>query len=256
MSDGLIRFSVTFGLLAVFVVLERVMPARAGALDLKRWGRQAGLAIIGAVITRLALAGGLASAAMWASGQGIGLLNVVALPAWLAFGLALLAMDFAVWAQHLVLHRVPFLWRLHRVHHGDTIMDVTTALRFHPVEIVASLAFKACVVVALGAPASAAFAFEVILGVGALFSHTNIALPNWLERPLRLVLVTPALHLIHHSPNPVETNSNYGFGLNLWDRLFGTFRSKRLDDEGLIGLEDWRSDADQTLPAMLANPFV
>jgi sterol desaturase/sphingolipid hydroxylase (fatty acid hydroxylase superfamily) len=255
MSDSLIRFVLTFGLLALFVGLEYLAPARTNMLGFKRFVQQAGMAALSAVLAKLALAGGLAGVAVVVGAYDFGVLNQLALPGWLAFIFALLVLDFAVWAQHLVLHRVPILWRLHRVHHGDTVMDVSTALRFHPFEIVASLAFKAAVVALLGAPAQAAFVFEIILGAGALFSHANIALPNWLERPLRWVLITPALHLIHHSPNPLETNANFGFSTSLWDRLFGTYRDTRLTDDDRIGLEDWRAPTDQTLPAMLTNPF-
>lgn len=256
MSDGAIRFGVTFGLLALFALLEYVAPARPRLLTLKRIGRQASLAIISAIVARLALAGGLASAAIWSQNAGIGLFNILDCPLWLAIGLSLVATDFAVWGQHVVLHAVPFLWRLHRVHHGDITMDVTTALRFHPLEILASLAFKVGVIVALGAPPVAAFAFEFILGAGALFSHANLALPAWLERSLRLVIITPALHLIHHSPNLPETNSNFGFSLSIWDRLFGTYRGERLVQSDDVGLEDWRTDSDQSLRAMLVNPFL
>jgi sterol desaturase/sphingolipid hydroxylase (fatty acid hydroxylase superfamily) len=255
MSDSMLRLGLTFGLLILFVGLEYLVPARKRALGLGRFATQASLALISAILARLALAGGLAGVASFASAQEFGLLNLVALPYWLAFGLALLVLDFAVWAQHLVLHRVPFLWRLHRVHHGDIAMDISTALRFHPFEILASLAFKAAIVALLGAPAQAAFVFEIILGAGALFSHANIALPTWLERRLRWVLITPAVHLIHHSPNSIDTNSNFGFSTSLWDRLFGTYRDARVPDEDRIGLEDWRTPQDQRLPAMLVNPF-
>jgi sterol desaturase/sphingolipid hydroxylase (fatty acid hydroxylase superfamily) len=182
-------------------------------------------------------------------------LNFVDCPKWLAFALAFLAMDFAVWAQHLALHRVPLFWRFHRLHHADIVMDVSTALRFHPLEILASLAFKAALVMALGVPPAAALTFEVVLGAGALLTHANIALPPWLERTFRLALITPALHLIHHSPNPIETNSNFGFSTNIWDRMFGSYRSAPLAPESVIGLEDWRGEKDQRLSAMLTNPF-
>jgi sterol desaturase/sphingolipid hydroxylase (fatty acid hydroxylase superfamily) len=255
MSDGILRFGLTLGLLALFFGLETIAPARTSVLNAGRIRRNGGLAIISLVAAKLALAGGLTGIATMAQAHGFGLLNFVALPSWLAFAIALLALDFAVWAQHLILHRVPFLWRLHRVHHGDTAMDISTALRFHPFEILASLAFKAAIVALLGAPAQAAFVFEIILGAGALFSHANILVPHWLERPLRLVLITPALHLIHHSPNPIETNANFGFSTSLWDRLFGTYRSTALPGEERIGLEDWRAPSDQTLKSMLGNPF-
>jgi sterol desaturase/sphingolipid hydroxylase (fatty acid hydroxylase superfamily) len=255
MNDSGLRFTITLALLSLFVLLEYLRPARPSMLGVARIANQIGLALISAIAARLSLGGGLAGIAIFAHDQGWGLFNMVELPVWAVAALSFLALDFAVWAQHLVLHHVPFLWRLHRVHHGDTAMDVTTALRFHPVEILASLGYKAAIVFLLGAPASAVFVFEIVLGAGALFTHANIKLPRWLELPLRLVVVTPALHLIHHSPNPIETNSNFGFSFSFWDRLFGTFRSTPLDSEGLIGLKDRRAPADQTLMAMLVNPL-
>jgi sterol desaturase/sphingolipid hydroxylase (fatty acid hydroxylase superfamily) len=179
----------------------------------------------------------------------------VAVPSWVAALASFLILDFAIWAQHMAMHHVPFLWRMHRVHHYDTIMDISTALRFHPFEILASLAFKISIILILGAPALAVVAFEIVLSAGALFTHANIAMPGRLETRLRLVFVTPALHLIHHSPDPIETNSNFGFSFSFWDRIFGTYRPLRLDANGPIGLESWRSRSDQTLPALLINPF-
>jgi sterol desaturase/sphingolipid hydroxylase (fatty acid hydroxylase superfamily) len=255
MSDSGVRLAITLALVGLFLALEWIMPARTGQLTPARLARHGVLALLGAAVSRLALAGGLASVALIAQQQGLGLFNHVDLPDWLALVLAVLAMDFAVWAQHLLLHRVPLLWRLHRVHHSDTIMDVTTALRFHPFEIVASLFFKAALVLALGSPPAAAIAFEIILGAGALFTHANIALPKALEPVLRSALITPALHLIHHSPNPLETNSNFGFSTNIWDRLFGTYCAFPMAEAPMIGLEDWRGDSDLGLKAMLANPF-
>jgi sterol desaturase/sphingolipid hydroxylase (fatty acid hydroxylase superfamily) len=254
-SDPNLRLFVTLGLLAVFVGLEYLAPARPRALSLSRFSKQAAMAAISAVLARLALAGGLASVATLAHDLGVGVFNVITLPAWIAILISFLVLDFAIWGQHLVLHRVPFLWRLHRVHHSDTIMDVSTALRFHPFEILASLAFKVAIIMLLGAPPEAVLAFEIVLGAGALFTHANIAVPTWLERPLRLLFVTPSLHMVHHSPNPIETNSNFGFSFSFWDRLFKTYRDKRLSGGAEVGLEDWRKPQDQTLGALLGNPF-
>jgi sterol desaturase/sphingolipid hydroxylase (fatty acid hydroxylase superfamily) len=255
MSDNLLRLGVTLALVLAFLGLERMRPARANVLGPVRFLRHMGLAALGALLARFVLAGGLAGVALWANAHDVGVLNQLNLPPWLDFLVALAVLDFAVWAQHLALHRIPLFWRLHRVHHSDVTMDVSTALRFHPFEILASLGFKALIVMALGAPASAAFVFEVILGATALFSHANIALPDWLEDRLRLVLITPALHLIHHSPHPQETNSNFGFSTCLWDRLFHTYLDRRTSGDDRIGLEAWRSPTEQELPALLTNPL-
>lgn len=255
MSDPTLRFGITLGLLALFFGIEILVPARKSALTTARMGRQFGLAIISAILARLALGGGLAGVALFAQSKGWGLFNFITIESWLAVGFSFLALDFAIWVQHLALHRVPFLWRLHRVHHSDIAMDVTTALRFHPFEILASLGYKVLLITALGAPPEAALVFEMILGAGALFTHANIALPRWLEQPLRYLVVTPALHLIHHSPNPLETNSNFGFSFSVWDRLFGTYRAVRIEPYDYIGLESWRTPQDQTLGAMFLNPL-
>ena len=255
MTDAMLRLGSTIGLFGLFVVLEHVAPARPNKLGIMRFCTQTAMTAISSILSRLALAGGLASLALMSDANNFGIFNRVSTPDWIAIGVSFLAIDFAVWCQHVALHKLPWFWRLHRVHHGDTTMDVTTALRFHPFEILASLAFKAAIILLLGAPPLAVLAFEIALGAGALFTHANIALPNWLERGLRIAFVTPALHLIHHSPDPLETNSNYGFSFSIWDRIFGTFRPERRIADGPIGLEDWRAPADQTLAAMLANPF-
>lgn len=256
MSDATIRLAITLGLLGLFIVLESCAPARRGSLSFRRLITHITMAGISAVLARLALAGGLASVAGLAAQWQVGLFNVVLVPNWIAILATFLILDFAIWSQHLALHKVPLLWRLHRVHHSDTNMDVSTALRFHPIEILVSLAFKAAIVILLGAPPAAVFAFEIVLGAGALFTHANIAIPKGLERIVRVILVTPALHLIHHSPIPVETNSNFGFSFTIWDRLFGTYREVRLAPERLIGLEHWRAGNDQKLGALLANPLL
>jgi sterol desaturase/sphingolipid hydroxylase (fatty acid hydroxylase superfamily) len=205
------------------------------------------------------LAGGLASVASFVQLIGFGMVNWLQLSGPWVWVMCFLILDFAVWGQHVLSHKIPFFWRLHRLHHSDVVMDVTTALRFHPFEIMASLIFKASIVALLGAPPELVFAFEVILGAGALFTHANIVLPEPVDRALRQLFVTPGMHLIHHNPNPVATNSNYGFSFSFWDRLFGTYRADAplplLPSGSNIGLEHWRGPQDQTLKAMVLNPF-
>ena len=166
------------------------------------------------------------AAAFYAQAHGIGLLNNVAWPAWIKIVVALLALDLAIWAQHLASHKVPLFWRLHQVHHADRDIDVTTAVRFHPVEIGLSMVWKIVVVVPLGAAPLAVFLFEVILNACAMFNHANIALPAWLDRVLRLFVVTPDMHRVHHSVLRREHDSNYGFNLSVWDRLFRTYTAQ------------------------------
>ncbi len=257
MTDASLRLATTLGLLALFAILERMRPARPSHLGVARIVRHGALSLLGSLVSRLVLAGGLASVASFVQLFDFGLVNWLDLSGlWVWVG-CFLILDFAVWGQHVLSHKIPFFWRLHRLHHCDVVMDVTTALRFHPFEISASLIFKGSVVALLGAPPALVFAFELVLGAGALFTHANIALPKPLDTALRWVFVTPAMHLIHHNPNPVATNSNYGFSFAIWDRLFGTYRADapELPSGVAIGLERWRSPQDQTLKAMVLNPF-
>jgi sterol desaturase/sphingolipid hydroxylase (fatty acid hydroxylase superfamily) len=171
--------------------------------------------------------------------------------------LAVVLLDLAIYAQHVVFHHVPALWRLHRMHHADTEFDATTGLRFHPLEILLSLGIKIAVVVALGAPAVAVLAFEILLNASSVFSHGNIALPRAVDAPLRGVLVTPDMHRVHHSVVRAETDSNYGFCLSWWDRLFGTYReAPEAGRDGVtIGLPAFRDPGEQRLDRLLTQPF-
>ncbi|GBF56796.1 hypothetical protein PbB2_00453 [Candidatus Phycosocius bacilliformis] len=256
MTDAMLRLALTLGLLALFAILEWMVPARDSRLSVPRLARHGVLALIGSGLSRLALAGGLASVATFSQDLDFGLLNWFGLQGFWAVVLCFVLLDFSVWFQHLLTHKIPILWRLHRVHHGDVVMDVTTALRFHPLEILGSLFYKAAIVCLLGAPPEVVFAFELVLGASALFTHANIAIPPAIDRVLRLVIVTPAVHLIHHSPNPSETDSNYGFNFSIWDRIFGTYRAPSPKGAQAIGLGDWRGPQDETLKAMVINPFV
>lgn len=243
--------------LAILWLLESWPRTRAREIDarLTRAWRHLGLAALSSVLARLAVPAGLAGVALWSQGAGIGMFNLVPVPGWAVFALTLLVMDLAVWLQHRAMHAVPALWLLHRVHHSDTAMDVTTGLRFHPIEIVISLVWKAAVAVALGAPPEALLAYEVLLNALSLFTHANITLPGWLDRSMRQAFATPAFHLVHHSPRPEETNSNFANALTVWDRLAGTWRdAAALPDPGL-GLDEFRARADQTLLALLRQPL-
>ncbi|AMS30307.1 MAG TPA: hypothetical protein DIU09_05375 [Hyphomonadaceae bacterium] len=259
MTDASLRLATTLGLLALFAILEWMRPARSSQVTAARIARHGALSLLGSLVSRLVLAGGLASVASFVQRIDFGLVNWLELSGLWVWVACFLILDLAVWSQHVLSHKIPFFWRLHRPHHSDVVMDVTTALRFHPFEIMASLIFKGSVVALLGAPPALVFAFELVLGAGALFTHANIALPKPLDTALRWVFVTPAMHLIHHNPDPVATNSNYGFSFSFWDRLFRTYRADApiptLPSGSDIGLERWRSPQDQTLRAMVLNPF-
>nr|WP_308446179.1 sterol desaturase family protein [Roseovarius pelagicus] len=183
-------------------------------------------------------------------------MNTIHLPGWLGVILTVLIFDFAIWAQHLITHKVPILWRLHRVHHADRDIDVTTAIRFHPVEIALSMLLKIGLVYLLGPPAIGVIAFEIILNGTAMFNHANLRLPLWLDTVLRYVLVTPDMHRVHHSDIRAEHDSNYGFALSIWDRMFGTYIPQPAagHDGMTIGLQ-WQDDRPSKLGWSLWLPF-
>ena len=261
-DDGLIRLAVFAGVFLMMVAIELLWPKRALiASKQRRWLTNIGISVTAAALLRLMAVAVVPVAAIAAAGYAarhqIGLLNNVSWPAWIKIVVALLALDLAIWAQHLASHKVPLFWRLHQVHHADRDIDVTTAVRFHPVEIALSMLWKIVVVVPLGAPPLAVFLFEVILNACAMFNHANIALPAWLDRGLRLVLVTPDMHRVHHSVIRREHNSNYGFNLSLWDRLFRTYTPEpEAGQLGMtIGLNPYQSEAPTRFGWSLWLPF-
>lgn len=256
--DAAIRLSAFALMLAGMTAWEFVAPRRRLSVPLTgRWIANIGLVILGALIIRLAVPLAAVGVATLAAARGFGLFNAIDLPARLAFVLAVIVLDLAIWAQHVAMHKVPLLWRLHRVHHSDVDFDSTTGVRFHPVEIVVSMAYKMAVVAAIGAPAAAVIVFEICLSSGALFNHGNVRLPLSVDRILRRLIVTPDMHRVHHSVHRRETDSNYGFNLSLWDRLFGTYRDQPVDGhEGMaIGLETFRSARDRHLGRLLLQPL-
>jgi len=256
--EASLRLSVFFGLLIGMALWEVAAPRRPATLGRKgRWPANLGIAILDSLVVRILLPGGaVAFAAAYAS-TGYGVLPLLGLPDWLAFVLAVAALDLAIYFQHRVFHAVPMLWRLHRMHHSDVDLDVTSGARFHPAEILLSIAIKLGIIAVLGAPAVAVLAFEVILNACSMFNHGNVAMPAWLERALRLVLVTPDLHRIHHSRDRVETDSNFGFSVPWWDRLFGTYRPEPAQGQlGMtIGLDVFNTGPDQKLGALLVQPL-
>lgn len=245
------------GVLITMVVLEWSRPRRRVTARAARWVGNASLVIVGTLFLRLAFPVLAVGAALWAQSAGVGLFHWINAPLALAVMAGILLLDLAVYAQHRVMHAVPLLWRLHRVHHGDTHLDASTALRFHPLEIALSMLWKMAVVVALGVPTVAVVLFEIILSSLALFNHANMALPARLDRALRKVLVTPDMHLVHHSAIPSETNSNFGFCLSCWDRWFGSYtEAPREGIQGMtIGLETFRAGREQWPDRLLTNPF-
>ena len=256
--EPVVRLTVFLGVLLAMMIGEIAAPRRRLEIPrVIRWSNNLALVVIDTTILRLSfplLAVGLAALAQE---KGWGLFNTFDLPVWLAFVGSVLILDLAIYLQHVVFHAVPGLWRLHRMHHADLDFDATTGLRFHPVEILLSMAIKLAVVGAIGAPPLAVLVFEVILSATALFSHANIHLSPSMDRVLRLMLVTPDMHRVHHSTDPQETNSNFGFSVPWWDRLLGTYRAQPAKGHvGVeLGIEQFRTQRDLWLDRMLVQPL-
>ena len=259
-NETLIRFSVFLGLFALLALIEAAAPRRVRSQTRQaRWVTNWGITIANTVLLNImafALPLLAVGAAIDAGQQGWGLFNRVELPLVFEIVLVVLILDFAIWLQHLITHKVPFLWRLHRVHHADVDIDVTTAIRFHPLEIAFSMLLKIGLVYLLGPAAIAVILFEIILNGTAMFNHANIKLPLWLDAIVRRVLVTPDMHRVHHSVHREEHDSNYGFSLSIWDRMFGTYISQPADghDDMKIGLQ-WQDERPSKLGWSLALPF-
>ncbi len=257
-NEPIIRLVVFLGVFGVMAAWEATRPGRALTLGRwPRWGVNWAIAALDAAVVRLLFPAAAVGAALDAQAQGWGLFNALDWPVWVEVLATLVALDFAIWFQHLVSHKVPALWRLHRVHHADRDVDVTTAIRFHPVEIALSMLFKIGLVYALGAPALGVIAFEIVLNGCAMFNHANIRLPRAVDRALRWIVVTPDMHRIHHSVRREETDSNYGFNLPWWDRLFGTYTVDPRDGQEAmtLGLAEHQTRDPARLGWSLALPF-
>jgi sterol desaturase/sphingolipid hydroxylase (fatty acid hydroxylase superfamily) len=257
-NEPLVRF-IAFGtVLAAMAVWELAAPRRKQELGRKtRWPGNLGVVALDTLLVRLIFPVGAVAIALAAEARGLGLFNVFRVPPWVAVPAGVILLDLAIYLQHVLFHAVPALWRLHRMHHADLAFDVTTGVRFHPVEILLSMIIKLGVVTALGAPALAVLVFEVLLNATSMFNHGNVTLPQGIDRILRWVVVTPEMHRVHHSIKARETNSNFGFNLPWWDRLLGTYRDQpEAGHLGMtIGIEQFRDPAEQRLDRMLTQPF-
>ena len=257
-AEPTIRLAAFLGVLLAMALWEVAAPRRRRDIPrVIRWTNNIALVVLDTVVLRLSfpiLAVGLA---VMAEERGWGLFNNIDAPLWVAIVVSMLLLDLAIYFQHVMFHAVPGLWRLHRMHHADLDFDATTGLRFHPVEILISMGIKLAVVAALGPPAVAVLLFEVILNATALFNHANIGIPRPVDRVLRWIVVTPDMHRVHHSVDPRETNSNYGFNLPWWDRLLGTYVAQpaKGHDEMEIGIEQFRTHRDLWLDRMLVQPL-
>jgi sterol desaturase/sphingolipid hydroxylase (fatty acid hydroxylase superfamily) len=257
--EPVIRLSAFVAVLVVMGICEAMAPRRSltGSKP-ARWFSNLTLAAINAFAIRLAFAIGAVGVALEAQSRGWGLFNNVSLPGWLATVLGVLALDLAIYLQHVLFHAVPAFWRLHMVHHADPDFDVTTGLRFHTIEIALSMGIKVAAIMVVGPPALAVLIFEVLLNATSMFSHSNLRLPIWLDRMLRLVVVTPDMHRVHHSTIRNETNSNYGFNMPWWDYLFGTYRAQPVEGHEAmkIGLNQIPPARAVGLTWLLTLPFI
>lgn len=259
LHEPLIRLGIFLLVLAAMALWE--FRAARREQRIRRWQRWPGnlsILVLDTLAVRLLFPLAAVGAALVAAERGWGLFHLLSAPLWLALPLSVLLLDAAIYFQHRLFHAVPWLWRLHRMHHADLEFDVTTGLRFHPLEILISMAIKVAVVTLLGAPAVAVLIFEVLLNATSMFNHGNVRLPEWLDRRLRLVVVTPDMHRVHHSIVRRETDSNFGFNLPWWDRLFGTYR----DQPGAghlgmtLGIEAFRDPRELRLDRMLIQPLL
>ena len=248
-------FLAVFGIIAAW---ELAAPRRnLRESKLLRWTHNLALTLLNRVLMRAVLPVAAVGVAAFAADQGMGLFNLVRVPQPLTILLSVAALDLVIYLQHLMFHAVPLLWRLHRVHHADLDFDVTTGARFHPVEIGLSMLIKFAVILALGPPAVAVLVFEILLNATSMFNHGNVRMPVAIDRILRRVLVTPDMHRVHHSIDPRETNSNFGFSVPWWDRLFGTYCAEPQAGHKVmtIGIAQFRSPRELRLDRMLLQPF-
>ncbi len=256
--EPVVRLSAFAGIFATMALWEMLAPRRRQTIGrLRRWPSNLGIVLLNTVLVRLAFPVAAVGAALAAETHAWGLFHVLAVPTWLAVVASVILLDLAIYLQHVLFHAVPVLWRLHRVHHADLELDVTTGARFHPIEILLSMVIKLGIIAALGTPAIAVLIFEVLLNATAMFNHGNVRLPQRIDRALRRIVVTPDMHRVHHSVVARETNCNFGFNLPWWDHLFGTYRAQPAagHEAMTVGIEQFRDPRELRLDRMLLQPF-
>lgn len=261
-GEATMRISVFLGVFALCAVAEAIRPRRKRLYRrASRWFTNFGMVVLATIFVRIFVFAApllaATAAATAAISSGWGMFQWLDWPIWIEIIIAVIVLDLIIWAQHVATHHIPILWRLHRVHHSDQDLDVTSALRFHPLEILFSAGVKMLAIFALGPAVLAVVLFEIILNASAMFNHSNIRLPNWLDRILRLVIITPDMHRVHHSIHREEHDRNFGFCLSVWDRLGGVYQSQPNagHDEMVIGLREWQLEDTQKLGWSLQFPF-
>lgn len=257
-NEPVIRGAIFFGVLVAIALWEAASPCRDRSFSRwARWPSNLGIVVLNTLLARWVFPVAAVGVAVLAQERGWGVFNVFEVPGIFAIALSVIALDFVIYLQHVLVHAVPILWRLHRMHHADLDFDVTTGARFHPIEILLSMGIKLTVLSALGAPPVAVIIFEVLLNGTAMFNHGNIRLPKTIDRVLRWFVVTPDMHRVHHSVIPREANSNFGFNLPWWDRLCGTYRDQpEHGHTGMtIGIAQFREGRELRLDRLLLQPF-
>ena len=256
--ETIIRLSVALGIFSLMIIWEYISPRRPQHINRKqRWPVNLGLAALNMTVIGISVGGIAYQSAVTAAEQGYGLLNQFTVPGWTAIIITLLCLDFAVYLQHIAMHQWPLLWRLHQVHHTDLAFDASTAVRFHPLEILLSMAYKVLCIVLIGTDPIAVIAFEMMLNGAATFNHSNINIPPALDKKLRLLIITPDMHRIHHSTVPAETDSNYGFSISCWDRLLNTYIAEPDAPQTTmpVGLASFRDVSELGFRSLLLLPF-
>lgn len=258
-QSGMLRLAIFAAVLAVMGVLETLLPRRERSFQRPmRWFTNLGMVVLSSIAIRIIFPSAAAiGVALWATANGYGVFGLTDLPIWLEGLLTFILLDMAIYWQHVASHKIPMLWLIHRVHHADPDIDATTGVRFHPIEIVLSMVYKMLIVVLLGGPAAAVFIFEVVLNGSAMFNHANMKLPLFLDKIIRALFVTPDMHRVHHSVIRSETDSNYGFNLSIWDRMFGSYTDQpREGHTGMeIGLPQYRDGSPRFMGWSLLFPF-
>lgn len=261
LSEGAFRLTLFAGIFLIMALLEAWLPRRKRRhTRAKRWTTNFGIMAadyVAVLAVTFVIPVTAIVTAHFATENGWGLLNIVGMPAWLEWLIAIVVLDFVIWGQHVLTHKIPILWRLHRVHHSDEDLDATSAVRFHPLEILFSIIVKSIAVLLLGPAAVVVVIFEALVNGSALFNHANFRLPLGIDKWTRLLFVTPDMHRVHHSIIPRETDSNYGFALSIWDRLFGTYidQPSKGHDDMIVGLSEWQAGEPAKLGWSLALPF-
>ncbi|MGP8304970.1 sterol desaturase family protein [Vibrio sp. YIC-376] len=253
-----LRLSCFIGVLLICTLWEIKLPRKTLTVSRTfRWVNNLSLVALNSVIVALIMPIAAFQAAVIVSDNQWGVFHLMSVPIWLNIPLSVVLLDFVIYMQHIVFHRIPFLWQIHRMHHADLDIDVTTGARFHPIEIVISMVVKIGAVCVLGVSPIAIVIFEIVLNASAMFNHSNARLALPVDAWLRKVIVTPDMHRVHHSVIPRETHSNFGFFLSVWDRLFGTYRAQPElgHDHVVIGLPDIRDEQEQRLDKLITQPF-